>query len=241
MKSPLLKLVNVSTGYNGSPVLVGVNFELGENEKLVVMGPNGSGKSTLLKTIIRLIEPLSGSIVFRGVDITKLPEKELPKIRTRIGYLPQGNTLFPHMRAIDNVMLPLRLVLKMKKEEAEKRAHYYLSLLGASDIAKKYPAELSGGQRQRVALARALATDPDLLLLDEPTASLDPESRLDVLEMLRDVAKLGKSMIVVTHEVDFAKNIADRVLVVHGGVVKYLGPYSESVVESLMPRAAKGT
>ncbi|MEZ0394243.1 MAG: ATP-binding cassette domain-containing protein [Desulfurococcaceae archaeon] len=230
---PLLRLVELSAGYGGVPVVRGVSLDVGAREKVVIMGPNGSGKSTLLKAIPRLIEPLSGSILFRGIDVTRLPERELAGVRSKMGYLPQGSTLFPHMRAVDNVALPLRLVLRMGKEEARRRAIEYLELLGVADAAQKYPAQLSGGQRQRVALARALAMEPDLLLLDEPTSSLDPESRADVLEMLEEVAKLGKAMVVVTHETEFASKLADKVLVIKEGRPHYVGPYSEEALRGL--------
>ncbi len=220
--APLLQLVNLVAGYHGRPVVRGVTLSLERGERLVIMGPNGAGKSTLLKTIPRLIEPLSGRIVFDGIDVTSLPARELRRIRARMGYLPQGSTLFPHMRVIDNMTLPLRVVLGMERREAEERALRYLQLMGVDSLLDRYPAQLSGGQRQRVALARALAMEPDLLLLDEPTSSLDPESRLDVLEALNRVAALGKAMIIVTHETEFAKRVAHRIAVMRNGTLSFL-------------------
>ena len=215
--APLLQLENLVVGYQGKPVVKGVTLALERGERLVVMGPNGAGKSTLLKAIPRLVEPMSGRIVFDGVDVTALPARGLRAVRARMGYLPQGSTLFPHMRVLDNVALPLRVVLRMPRREAEERARRYLALMGVEHLANRYPAQLSGGQRQRVALARALAMEPDLLLLDEPTANLDPESRLEVLKALYRVASLGKAMIVVTHEQEFARKLAHRILEMRDG------------------------
>ncbi|MCC6056473.1 MAG: ATP-binding cassette domain-containing protein, partial [Desulfurococcaceae archaeon] len=187
MRSRLLRLADVTSGYSGKPVIMDVSFTVFEGEKVVVIGPNGSGKSTLLKTILMLIEPIKGSIIFRDVDIVKLPKSELPRIRVRMGYVPQEGVLFPHMKVVDNVALPLRLALKMSKAEARKKALEYLKLFDIHDLAYRYPAQLSGGQRQKVAIIRALALEPELLLLDEPTLNLDPSSRRDVLEVLYNV------------------------------------------------------
>jgi polar amino acid transport system ATP-binding protein len=215
--APLLVVEKLVAGYQGRAVVKGVSLALDRGEKLVIMGPNGAGKSTLLKAVPRLVEPMSGRIVFDGIEVTSLPPRELRRVRARIGYLPQGSTLSPHMKVLDNIVLPLRVVHGLDKREAVERAMKYLSMLGVDWLADRYPLQLSGGQQQRVALARALAMEPDLLLLDEPTANLDPDSRLDVLEALYRVASLGKAMIVVTHEVEFARRVADRVAVMRDG------------------------
>lgn len=233
MRSRLLKLADVTSGYSGKPVIMDVSFTVFEGEKVVVIGPNGSGKSTLLKTILMLIEPIKGSIIFRDVDIVKLPKSELPRIRVRMGYVPQEGVLFPHMKVVDNVALPLRLALKMSKAEARKKALDYLKLFDIHDLAYRYPAQLSGGQRQKVAIIRALALEPELLLLDEPTLNLDPSSRRDVLEVLYNVAKLGKSMIVVTHEMDVVSKISDKVIAMKSGRVVYEGSFNESIVKEI--------
>lgn len=233
MRSRLLRLADVTSGYSGKPVIMDVSFTVFEGEKVVVIGPNGSGKSTLLKTILMLIEPIKGSIIFRDVDIVKLPKSELPRIRVRMGYVPQEGVLFPHMKVVDNVALPLRLALKMSKAEARKKALDYLKLFGIHDLAYRYPAQLSGGQRQKVAIIRALALEPELLLLDEPTLNLDPSSRRDVLEVLYNVAKLGKSMIVVTHEMDVVSKISDKVIAMKSGRVVYEGSFNESIVKEI--------
>lgn len=233
MRSRLLRLADVTSGYSGKPVIMDVSFTVFEGEKVVVIGPNGSGKSTLLKTILMLIEPIKGSIIFRDVDIVKLPKSELPRIRVRMGYVPQEGVLFPHMKVVDNVALPLRLALKMSKAEARKKALDYLKLFDIHDLAYRYPAQLSGGQRQKVAIIRALALEPELLLLDEPTLNLDPSSRRDVLEVLYNVAKLGKSMIVVTHEMDVVSKISDKVIAMKSGRVVYEGSFNESIVKEI--------
>lgn len=233
MRSRLLRLADVTSGYSGKPVIMDVSFTVFEGEKVVVIGPNGSGKSTLLKTILMLIEPIKGSIIFRDVDIVKLPKSELPRIRVRMGYVPQEGVLFPHMKVVDNIALPLRLALKMSKAEARKKALEYLKLFDIHDLAYRYPAQLSGGQRQKVAIIRALALEPELLLLDEPTLNLDPSSRRDVLEVLYNVAKLGKSMIVVTHEMDVVNKISDKVIAMKSGRVVYEGSFNESIVKEI--------
>lgn len=233
MRSRLLRLADVTSGYSGKPVIMDVSFTVFEGEKVVVIGPNGSGKSTLLKTILMLIEPIKGSIIFRDVDIVKLPKSELPRIRVRMGYVPQEGVLFPHMKVVDNIALPLRLALKMSKAGARKKALEYLKLFDIHDLAYRYPAQLSGGQRQKVAIIRALALEPELLLLDEPTLNLDPSSRRDVLEVLYNVAKLGKSMIVVTHEMDVVSKISDKVIAMKSGRVVYEGSFNESIVKEI--------
>ncbi len=213
-----LRVENLRAGYKGEEVLHGISFSVNSSERVVIMGPSGSGKTTLLKAIPRLVEPSAGRIIFKGVDITAIrDEKRLREIRSRIGYLPQHYGLFLHMKVIDNVTFPLRVVKKIPKKRAEEIALKYLRLFGIEDLAEKYPSQLSGGQQQRAALARTLAMNPDLLLLDEPTSALDPESRLDVLEALYDVARMGKAMIIVTHEIDFALEAADRIIYMEKG------------------------
>ncbi|MEB2836353.1 MAG: amino acid ABC transporter ATP-binding protein [Desulfurococcales archaeon] len=220
----LLSLEGVKAAYDGVEVLHGITLSLEPSERLVIMGPSGSGKSTLLKVIPRLIEPSGGRIFFDGLEITAIrDERLLRRVRSRIGYLPQHYGLFPHMTVLGNVAFPLRVVRGLPRREAEERARRYLALFGVDGLADRYPTQLSGGQRQRVALARALAMEPELLLLDEPTSALDPESRLDVLEALFEVARMGKSMIIVTHELDFALEAADRLAFMEAGRVVAVG------------------
>ncbi len=220
----LLSLEGVKAAYDGVEVLHGITLSLEPSERLVIMGPSGSGKSTLLKVIPRLIEPSGGRILFDGLEITAIrDERLLRRVRSRIGYLPQHYGLFPHMTVLGNVAFPLKVVRGLPRREAEERARRYLALFGVDGLADRYPTQLSGGQRQRVALARALAMEPELLLLDEPTSALDPESRLDVLEALFEVARMGKSMIIVTHELDFALEAADRLAFMEAGRVVAVG------------------
>jgi len=221
---PVLSIRDLHVHYKGHHAVRGVSLDLEMGEKLVIMGPSGSGKSTLLKSIPRLVEPSSGTIIVDGVDVTKASPQELRKVRARIGYVPQNYGLFPHMTVLDNAILPLRLVHKIPREEAERRAMEALRALGIAELAHRYPAQLSGGQQQRAAIARALAIDPLLLLLDEPTSALDPESRASVVEALYTLAKLGKSMIVVTHEADFALSVADTLAYMEEGRIHAHGP-----------------
>ena len=224
----LLSLEGVRAAYDGVEVLHGINLSLEPSERLVIMGPSGSGKSTLLKVIPRLIEPTEGRILFDGLEVTAIrDERELRRVRSRIGYLPQHYGLFPHMTVLGNVAFPLRVVRGLPRREAEERARRYLALFGVEGLVDRYPTQLSGGQRQRVALVRALAMEPELLLLDEPTSALDPESRLDVLEALFEVARMGKSMIIVTHELDFALEAADRLVFMEAGRVVAVGKPGE--------------
>lgn len=214
---------SVKAGYRGREVLRGVSFTLERGEKMVIIGPNGSGKSTLLKVLLRLVEPWSGRIVFDGVNLTKLGDGELRRVRSRMAYLPQHHGLFPHMKVLDNVAFPLVAVKGLPREEARKVALRHLALMGVEDLAERYPLQLSGGQQQRVALARALSMDAELLLLDEPTSALDPESRAEVLDALKSVARMGKSMILVTHEIGFALEVADKLAYIEDGRLLAVG------------------
>ncbi len=205
-------------GYDGHEVLKGISLRVARGEKVVIMGPSGSGKSTLLKCIVRLVEPWSGEIIIDGIKVTG-KGIDIRKVRARTGFVFQSFNLFPHMTVLRNVTLPLEVVKKMPRELAVKKAMEVLRAVGMEEYADRYPLQLSGGQQQRVAIARALAMDPVLLLLDEPTSALDPELREEVLEVLRAIAKRGMSMLIVTHEVDFAEDAADRVVFMEGGVI----------------------
>lgn len=228
----VLRVENLRVSYKGEEVLHGVSFTVNAQEKIVIMGPSGSGKTTLLKAIPRLVEPDSGRVIFNGIDVTAIgDDKALREVRSRIGYLPQNYGLFPHMRVVENVALPLRVVKRLPSDKALDIALRYLRLFGVEDLADRYPSQLSGGQQQRVALARTLAMNPDLLLLDEPTSALDPESRIEVLDALYDVVHLGKAMVIVTHEIDFALEVADKIIYMEKGVIAASGD-PETVVNS---------
>ncbi len=216
MTDPILKVKDLHKSYGDLHVLKGVSFEVKRGETVVIMGPSGSGKSTLLRCIIRLVEPDSGDIWIDGVRVTD-PKTDLIEIRKHVGFVFQQFNLFPHMRVIDNITLALTKVHKLPEDEAVKRALEVLKKVGLEDKAYAYPGELSGGQQQRVAIARALAIEPKLILFDEPTSALDPELIGEVLKTMEQIAEEGKTMVVVTHEIDFAKEVADRVLFIDYG------------------------
>jgi len=214
----VLRLESVVAGYEDKAVVKGVSLSVKEGEKVVIMGPSGSGKSTLLKTAVLLVRPWSGRVVLDGEDLTS-ERVDLRRARAKTGFVFQSYNLFPHMKVVDNIALPLRLVKGYSKEAARRKALEVLKLVGLEEYGEKYPLQLSGGQQQRVAIARALAMDPIILFLDEPTSALDPELKVEVLETLRDVAHRGIAMMVVTHELDFAREIADRVVIMEDGVI----------------------
>ena len=199
-------------------VLKGIDFHVDPGEVVCVIGPSGSGKSTLLRCVNRLEEPTGGRILIEGNDITD-PDADVDAIRTRIGMVFQQFNLFPHLDVLANLMIAQRRVLKRSKSEAEKIARANLEKVGMIDKVEAYPAQLSGGQSQRVAMARALSMDPDMMLFDEPTSALDPELVGEVLEVMRNLANEGMTMMVVTHEMGFAREVGDRVVFMDGGVV----------------------
>ena len=205
-------------------VLKGVNLEIAEKEVVVIIGPSGSGKSTLLRCINFLEKPTSGEII---VDGMKLGETDINKVRAEVGMVFQRFNLFPHMTAMDNITLAPMKVRGVSREEAEKDAIRLLAKVGLSDRASAYPEQLSGGQQQRVAIARALAMKPKVMLFDEPTSALDPEMVKEVLEVMKELAREGMTMAVVTHEMGFAREVGDRVLFVDQGVILEQGTPEE--------------
>jgi polar amino acid transport system ATP-binding protein len=235
---PVLIVEGLRASYGKHEVLRGVDLRVGRGEKVVVMGPSGSGKSTLLKCIVRLVKPTAGRVVLDGDDVTG-DHVDIRKVRAKTGFVFQQYNLFPHMTVLRNLTLPLEVVKKVPKKEAERRAMEILREFGLEEFAHRYPLQLSGGQQQRVAIARALLMDPVLLLLDEPTSALDPELRLEVLEMLIEVAKQGRSMLIVTHELDFAKAAADRIALMDGGVIIEEGEPGEILSNPKSERARK--
>lgn len=214
----IVKVEKLTTGYDNQKVLDSVSLKVYEGEKIVIMGPSGSGKSTFLKSIVRLVEPWSGRIFLNGLEVTS-PNVDIKKIRQMTGFVFQNYNLFPHMTVLKNVLLPLIIVKKMEKESALKRALKVLKEVNMLEFKDKYPLQLSGGQQQRVAIARALAMDPIILLLDEPTSALDPDLRDEVLNTLRKIAEEGIAMIIVTHEVDFAIDVADKIVFMDNGKI----------------------
>ena len=212
---------SITKSFNGSQkALDQVDLSVNHGEVLVVMGPSGSGKSTLIRTFNGLEAIDSGQLEIVGIPLdTDQDERQIRRIRRRVGMVFQQFNLFPHLSILDNITLAPIRVKKISKINAEERAHGLLAQMGISDQAMKYPAELSGGQQQRVAIARALAMDPELMLFDEPTSALDPERVKEVLDAMRRLAADGMTMIVVTHELGFAREVADRVLFMDAGRV----------------------
>jgi ABC-type polar amino acid transport system ATPase subunit len=213
---PVVRLEGVRKSFGDNLVLDGIDLAVASGEVLVVIGPSGSGKSTLLRCV-NLLEPVdSGRIYFEGVQLT-LKGVSLPEVRQRIGIVFQQFNLFPHLRVIDNLTLAARRIKKMQKAEAEQRAHELLAQVGLEDKARSYPHQLSGGQQQRVAIARALMMRPHVMLFDEVTSALDPELVGEVLVVMRDLARGGMTMLVVTHEMQFAREVGDRLIFMDEG------------------------
>ncbi len=215
--------------FGTNEVLRGIDFHVGPGEVVCVIGPSGSGKSTLLRCVNLLEEPSAGTIRVAG-DVTD-SEVDIDAVRRRIGMVFQSFNLFPHLTALGNVMIAQRKVLKRDKAEAEKIARENLERVGLADKVGSYPAQLSGGQQQRVAIARALAMGPQVMLFDEPTSALDPELVGDVLGVMRGLAEAGMTMLVVTHEMSFAREVADRVVFMDGGVVVEEGPPQQVIAD----------
>ena len=215
MTKEMIKLTDVKKNFGELQVLKGVNLYVAEKEVVVIIGPSGSGKSTLLRCMNYLEEPSSGSIVIDGIPLNS--EANINEIRKEVGMVFQRFNLFPHMTVLENLMLAPMKVRGIKKEEAEKTAVNYLTKVGLADKAKAYPEQLSGGQQQRVAIARALCMKPKALLFDEPTSALDPEMINEVLDVMKSLANEGMTMVVVTHEMGFAREVGDRVIFVDGG------------------------
>lgn len=204
--------------FGDNEVLKGIDFTVEDGQVVCVIGPSGSGKSTLLRCVNRLEEPTAGSVLIEGTDITD-PETDLDEVRSRIGMVFQSFNLFPHMSVLDNLTIAQRRVKKRGRAEAERIARANLAKVGLSEKANAYPAHLSGGQQQRVAIARALSMDPDMMLFDEPTSALDPELVGDVLDVMRQLASEGMTMMVVTHEMGFAREVGDKLVFMDGGVI----------------------
>ncbi|WP_019547593.1 amino acid ABC transporter ATP-binding protein [Streptomyces sulphureus] len=215
---PLIELRGVNKHFGSLHVLKEVDLVVGRGEVVVVIGPSGSGKSTLCRAINRLEAVESGTLTIAGEPLPA-EGRELARLRTEVGMVFQSFNLFAHKTALANVMLAPVKVRRMKKDEAERRARQLLDRVGLSDHAEKYPAQLSGGQQQRVAIARALAMDPQALLFDEPTSALDPEMISEVLEVMQQLARDGMTMVVVTHEMGFARSAANRVVFMADGQV----------------------
>ena len=218
MSEPMVSIQHLEKAFGDNVVLRDVNIDIQKGEVVVVLGPSGSGKSTMLRCINLLEKPTGGHIFIEGQEITA-PHTNVDKLREHVGMVFQQFNLFPHLTAKKNVMLAQVKGLKRSKEEAERIALQQLERVGLADRADYLPAALSGGQQQRVAIARALAMDPHVMLFDEATSALDPELVRGVLDVMRELAEAGMTMVVVTHEMGFARDVADRVIFMEGGVV----------------------
>lgn len=215
----VIKVNNLHKYFGKVEVLKGIDLEISEGEVVAIIGPSGSGKSTLLRCLNLLETPTSGEIIFEGNALTA-KGTDINKLRQKMGMVFQSFNLFPHKTAKENLMLAPSLLGNGKKSELEAKALDLLEKVGLSDRADNYPSQLSGGQKQRVAIARALAMDPDVILFDEPTSALDPEVVGDVLAVMKKLAEEGMTMVVVTHEMGFAREVADRVVFMDNGVVQ---------------------
>ncbi|MFI4988232.1 MAG: amino acid ABC transporter ATP-binding protein [Alphaproteobacteria bacterium] len=220
----MISLEGVSKWFGALQVLKGVSLEIAAGEVVVVCGPSGSGKSTLLRCINRLEPVEEGRILVDGIEVTS-PKADLNRLRTEIGVVFQSLNLYPHMTALRNIMLAPMVVRGISRAEAEARARELLDKVGIAEKAVSYPSQLSGGQQQRVAIARALAMRPKIMLFDEPTSALDPEMIQEVLDVMSVLARDGMTMLVVTHEMGFARRVAHRIIFMDGGsIVEEGGP-----------------
>ena len=223
-----IKVTDLKKHYNGGEVkaLDGVNCEINKGEVVVIIGPSGSGKSTFLRSLNLLEIPTNGEIVFNGTDITA-PKTNINKHRQKMGMVFQHFNLFPNMTVLKNMTSAPITILKKSKEEAEKKALELLDRVGLKDRADAYPSQLSGGQKQRVAIVRALCMEPDVMLFDEPTSALDPEMVGEVLDVMKELAAEGMTMVVVTHEMGFAREVATRVIFMDEGIIQEDGTPEE--------------
>lgn len=214
----LIQVQELQKAFGANVVLNGISTDICQGEVVAIIGPSGSGKSTFLRSLNLLEEPTGGKILFEGTDITD-PKVDINRHRQKIGMVFQQFNLFPHLSVLQNIMLAPVDRKRMTKEQAEEKAKKLLDRVGLLEKADVYPASLSGGQQQRVAIARALAMEPDIMLFDEPTSALDPEMVGEVLEVMKQLAAEGMTMVVVTHEMGFAREVADRVVFMDGGYI----------------------
>ena len=224
----VVNVTDLNKSFGTNHVLRGIDLHVQRGEVVCIIGPSGSGKSTLLRCVNMLEKPSSGNIVVLGRELTHI-DCDIDEARTKIGMVFQQFNLFPHMTALENICVAQRKVLGRSKAEAEMKGLQLLARVGLTEKADAYPGQLSGGQQQRVAIARALAMDPDVMLFDEATSALDPELVGDVLNVMKNLAEEGMTMLVVTHEMGFASNVATRVVFMDGGVIVEEGPPSQVI------------
>ena len=222
----MIEVKNLEKSFGKNHVLRGINETINEGEVVCIIGPSGSGKSTFLRCLNLLEQPTSGEVILDGEKINA-PDRDIDKIREKLGMVFQNFNLFPHMSVLDNITMAPIKVKGQARGEAEADARRLLDVVGLLDKAEAYPSSLSGGQKQRVAIARALAMKPEIMLFDEPTSALDPEMVGEVLAVMKQLAEDGMTMVIVTHEMGFAREVADRVLFIDGGVILEQGTPEE--------------
>ncbi len=222
----MIKVTNLCKSFDGMQVLDGIDLEIEKGDVICIIGPSGSGKSTFLRCLNLLERPSSGSIIFEGDELTD-KSVDLNRHRQKMGMVFQQFNLFPHMTVLDNLTCAPVMLKKATKEQAEKKAMELLARIGLADRADAWPNQLSGGQKQRVAIVRALCMEPDVMLFDEPTSALDPEMVGEVLDVMKELAVSGMTMVVVTHEMGFAREVSNRVLFLDGGVIAEQGTPDE--------------
>lgn len=222
----MIEVKNLEKSFGKNHVLRGINETINEGEVVCIIGPSGSGKSTFLRCLNLLEQPTSGEVILDGEKINA-PDRDIDKIREKLGMVFQNFNLFPHMSVLDNITMAPIKVKGQERSEAEAEARRLLDVVGLLDKAEAYPSSLSGGQKQRVAIARALAMKPEIMLFDEPTSALDPEMVGEVLAVMKQLAEDGMTMVIVTHEMGFAREVADRVLFIDGGVILEQGTPEE--------------
>jgi polar amino acid transport system ATP-binding protein len=231
----MINITGLHKKFNQLHVLKGINNHISQGEVVVVIGPSGSGKSTFLRCLNLLEEPTEGEIIFEGNSITD-KKSDINKLRQKMGMVFQQFNLFPHMSVLENIMLAPIKTKGVSKEAAKKKAMELLARINLSDKAQTYPKQLSGGQKQRIAIVRALAMEPDVMLFDEPTSALDPEMVGEVLKVMKELASEGMTMVVVTHEMGFAREVADRVIFMDEGVIAEEGTPEEIFSNPQNPR-----
>ncbi|MCD8224919.1 MAG: amino acid ABC transporter ATP-binding protein [Clostridiales bacterium] len=216
----MLEVKGLKKKFGSNQVLKGVNLTIEKGEVIAIIGPSGCGKSTFIRCLNFLEQPDEGEIYYHGCDLLKLSKRERMEALKGVGMVFQQFNLFPHKTVLDNIMMAPRLVQKVPKADLEKKAMSYLDMVHLTEKADKYPANLSGGQQQRVSIARTLCMEPELILFDEPTSALDPEMVGEVLDVMKKLAEEGMTMVVVTHEMGFAREVADRVVFINEGVIQ---------------------
>lgn len=231
----MIQINNLHKSFKENKVLKGINDNIEKGEVVVIIGPSGSGKSTFLRCLNLLEVPTSGEIIFEGTNITD-KKTDINKIREKMGMVFQQFNLFPHKTVLENLTIAPIMVKKMNKDDAKKKAYALLKKVGLVDKADAYPGSLSGGQKQRIAIARALCMEPDVMLFDEPTSALDPEMVGEVLSVMKELAKEGMTMVVVTHEMGFAREVGDRILFMDDGKIVEEGSPKEIFNNPKHPR-----